>query len=64
MHITCKVQRIVCRNKYYFTSYLWRIMHTSILDTGQGLEYFQTQHFKTGSVYAINYKAPKRLHPY
>ena len=39
-------------------------MHTSILDTGQGLEYFQTQHFKTGSVYAINYKAPKRLHPY
>jgi len=61
-----KAQRIVCRNTYYFTAYLWRIIHvrTRILDTGQGLECFQTQHFKTGSVYVIKYKAPTWLHPY
>jgi hypothetical protein len=59
-----KVQRILCRNKYYFTTYLEPIMHTRILVNGQGLECFQTQHFKTGSVYIIKYKAPTQLHPY
>jgi len=59
-----KVQRIVFLNKYYFRVYLWRIMHTRILDTGQGPECFRTQYLKTGSVYVITYKAPTQLHPY
>jgi hypothetical protein len=59
-----KVQRIVFRNKYYFTAYLWRIMHTRILDTGQGPEFFRTQCLKTGFVYVITYKAPTQLYPY
>jgi hypothetical protein len=42
-----KVQRIVFLNKYYFRVYLWRIMHTRILDTGQGPECFRTQYLKT-----------------
>jgi hypothetical protein len=59
-----KVQRIVCRNKYHFTAYFEGIIHTRIFDTGQGLECFKTQHFTTGSVSVIKYKAPTQLHPY
>jgi len=64
LQMQIKVQRIVCRNKYYFMAYLWGIMHARILDTGQGLEYFQTQHFTNGSLSVIKYKAPTELHPY
>jgi hypothetical protein len=64
LQMQIKVQRIVFRNKCYFTAYLWRTMHTRIFDTGQGPGCFRTQYLKNGSVYIITYKAPTQLLPY